>query len=216
MRRREGGPNLTSCFAAIYDAWPRDGAPMIDRVEWLTPQLADPFCVAARIRIGGREDVVYSSTDDTTRTVAGMHMRGRVAVLSRRGGEVAWSYVYGAGQIQADGFTLAAPTDVRVPLQKVLRTADGAEDALEVAAELPEGDALKGIWLRVVHGDGSANGYRIESIAKTPAGSRIRIHDEPGFQMTPNGMRMLFFPKYEIPGKQWVEICVPRFVKRQP
>jgi len=88
----------------------------------------------------------------------------------------------------------------------------GLDGAFEAAAGLANADAVNGVWLRVIHGDGSANGYRIEAIAKTPGGSRIRIHDEPGFQMTPNGMRMLFFPNYEIPGKQWIEICVPRFV----
>jgi len=101
---------------------------------------------------------------------------------------------------------------VRTPLREVLRAAEGDQDALEVAGELPEGDALKGIWLRVVHGDGSAYGYRIKNVQKIAGGSRIVIHDEPGFEMTDEGMQMLFFPNYSIPGQQQVEICVPRFV----
>ena len=48
---------------------------------------------------------------------------------------------------------------------------------------------------------------------KTAGGSRITVHDEPGFAMSEEGMQMLFFPNYKIPGKQHVEICTPRLVR---
>ena len=101
---------------------------------------------------------------------------------------------------------------MRTPLTSVLRQEDGPCNAFEVAAELPEGDALDGVWLRVIHGDGSAHSYCIERVEATEGGSRILIRDDPGFELTDAGMRMLFFPNYEIPGGESLEICMPTFV----
>ncbi len=213
MRRREGAAGLTSSFAAVYDAWAQDQEPMIDSVQWLTPQPAHPFAVAAIVKSGRRSDLIYCSTDSIERTVAGITVRGPVAVLSRQSGSLAWGYVYGDGDIKAADFAITGEPVVRTPLRKVLRAAEGDQDALEVGANLAEGDALKGIWLRVIQGDGSAYGYRIQSVEKIAGGSRIIIHDDPGFEMTDDGMHMLFFPNYTIPGQQQVEISVPRFVR---
>ena len=212
MRRRSGGQGLTSCFGAVYDVWKASAKPSVDEVEWLAPQPGSELCVALRVRMGDREDLIYSSTDDIARTVAGVRVRGRVAALSRKRGKPAWGYVYGAGEIGAGDCRASSPPDVRAALQNVLRKADRGENALEVDAKLPEGTQLAGVWLRVIHGDGSAYGYRIERVEHTARGSRIVIHDEPGFERTDKGMRMLFFPNYEIPGAQRVEVCVPRFV----
>ncbi len=216
MRRRQGQEGLTSSFAAVYDAWARGAEPMIERVKWVTPQPSDPFAVAAIVTMKNRTDLIYCSTDDIERNVAGVKVRGPVAVLSRQGAGLAWGYVYGDGQIKADEFAVTGEPVVRTPLREVLRAAEGDQDALEVAADLPEGEALKGVWLRVIHGDGSAYGYRIENVQEVAEGSRIVIHDEPGFEMTDDGMHMLFFPNYSIPGQQQVEICVPRFVRHAP
>ncbi len=213
MRRRAGGADLTSCFAAVYDAWTREGEPRIEEVEWLTPQPSDALCVAARIRLGDREDVIYCSADDTVRTVLHAEVQGRVAILSRQGGQAAWGYLYGAGGVKAASLKLTGAAEVRAPLVKVLRKAEGLDNAFEVGKRLPGGEALRGVWLRVIHGDGSANGYRIEGVEANGAGSRILIRGEPGFELTETGMRMLFFPGYEIPGKETVEICVPKFVR---
>ncbi len=214
MRRRTDGPELTSSFAAIYDAWPREGAPRIDAVEWLEPLPAHPHCVAARIRVADREDLIYASLDDSPRTVEGVHVQGQVAVLSRAAGRAAWGYLHGAGHIEADDLSLSGAAEFRPPLTAVVRAADGPCNALQVAGELPMGEALKGVWLRVIHGDGSAHGYRIEGVEAIEGGTRLLIHDDPGFELTDARMHMLFFPNYEIPGDASVEIRVPKFVSR--
>ena len=58
------------------------------------------------------------------------------------------------------------------------------------------------------------SGYRIEGVEAIEGGTRLLIHDDPGFELTDHGMRMLFFPSYEIPGDASVEIRVPKFVSR--
>ena len=133
--------------------------------------------------------------------------------MSRRGGKPLWAYVYGAGQLQAEGVKLAGVPDVRAPLSQVVRDPKNSRYAFETRAALPGPDTLKGVWLRVIHGDGTAHGYRIDDLETIPGGARIAIHDDPGFALTDLGMRMLFFPCYEIPGPPYVEIRVPTFAQ---
>lgn len=205
MRRHEGDEDLTSCFGAIYDAWANGGAPVIDSVQWLQPIPADEFCAAVRVRIGDREQIIYSSVDDQPRTVDGITMQGHVAVLSRVGNRVEWGYVYGPGLIRAGALSVTGAALVRAALGAVERAADGGDNALVVKQAL-DAEGLSGTWLRVIHGDGSAHGYRIERTEQAEGGTRIVIHDEPGFAVVDRGMKMLFFPHYMIPGEQVVEI----------
>ena len=206
MRRREGSAGLASRFASVYDAWPRGEAGMVSAVEWLEPKPPHPLCIAAVVRIGEREDVIYCSDDSVEREVAGTTMRGRVAVLSRRSGRPAWAYVYGSGKAAAEGLVVTGSQDVQLPLA----AADRAARVLTLGGDLPAQGIPSGTWLRVTHGDGSANGYAIEKAA----GRRVTVRGELGFERTSDGMRMLFFPNYKIPGPQRVEICVPRFAAR--
>ena len=206
MRRREGSAGLTSCFAAVYDVWPHGQDGLVGAVQWLEPKPPHPLCIAAVVRIGEREDVIYCSDDSIEREVAGVTMQGRVAVLSRRAGRPAWGYLYGAGKVAAEGLAVTGAQDVQLPLAG----ADRAAQELTLGGDLPEQEIPAGTWLRVVHGDGSANGYATEKTA----GRRITVRGELGFERTSDGMRMLFFPNYTIPGSQRVEICVPRFAVR--
>ena len=210
IRRREGAAGLTSSLAAVYDAWRKDGSPLVDRVEWLAAEPADPFCVAAKIRIREREDLVYVSADQVPRSVDGVRVRGRVCVLSRRRGAAAWGYVFGSGEVALGDFRVEGTRDLRAAVE---RPKDATANALHVAGQLPEGAELAGCWARVVHGDGTAHGYRIEEVQRTDAGSTVLIRGAAGFEPTEDGMRMLFFPGYTIPGKQRLEVCVPRFLR---
>ncbi len=213
MRRREGQAGLASSFAAVYDAWAQDQEPMIHSVQWLTPQPSDPFAVAAIVTMKNRTDLVYCSTDNIERAVAGVRMCGRLVVMSRQRGSLAWNYIYEGYIIGAPSTPVVSVPTQPVPLVGVVREPADERYALDVAARLPRGGVLRGVWLRVVQGDGSAYGYRIQSVEKIAGGSRIIIHDDPGFEMTDEGMHMLFFPNYTIPGQQQVEISVPGFVR---
>jgi hypothetical protein len=212
MRRHTKGLELTSRFAAVYEAWPEGGKPVVDRVEWLRPEPADSLCAALRIHVGDRADLIYVSADDTPRHVGDISLSGPVAVVSMQAGRTSWAYLYGAGSIEAPGLSLKGQQNLKAPLKRVLREEKNGVNAFEVAADLTA-ETLQNVWLRIVHGDGSAHGYRIEDIQATEGGSRVLIAGEPGFEMTPTGMKMLYPPHYEIFGPQQLEIAKPAFAQ---
>ena len=210
MRRREGEAGLVSAFAAVYEAWAKGGTPRIDGVDWLTPEPSDPFAVAVRVRVGAREDLLYCATDRVPRRVGGVTVRGPVAALSRAGGTPTWGYVYGHATIERPDGAVEGRASIRSRLVGVHRQETEGTNAFDLEGRLADGDDLAGVWLRVVHADGSANGYRIVSASPHDDGTRILVQGDPGFERTADGMRMLFFPNYTIPGKQFVEIARPR------
>jgi hypothetical protein len=178
----------------------------------LRPEPAHSLCAALRIHVGDRADLIYVSADDTPRHVGDISLSGPVAVVSMQAGRTSWAYLYGAGAIEAPGLSLEGQQNLKAPLKRVLRGEENGVNAFEVAADLTA-ETLQNVWLRIVHGDGSAHGYRIEDIQATEGGSRVLIAGEPGFEMTPTGMKMLYPPHYEIFGPQQLEIAKPAFAQ---
>ena len=217
-RNREVAPTETTCFGAVYDAWRPDAGPRVKSVTWLAPAPAHPMAIAARVVLDSREDLVYISSDTLPRQVGDVAFAGRASVLSKREGVPAWAYVYGQGSVTwADGKLDGVP-DVRTPLKGVQsRDAGDPRDALVVQAELPPQEQLKGVWTRVVHGDTSANGFRIVGSEKIGERTAILIHGTPGFKLSPDGTTRTHFPQsLTIAGQPMVEIARPRFRRSKP
>jgi len=210
-RQRVVDPDDTTVFGAVYDAWKRDGAPVVDAVEWMPVQPADPMASALVVRTDTREDLVYVSDDATPREVDGVTLSGRVAILSREDGAVQWGYLLGDGAIQADGFAMSGVAEIHGGITGVSRDHANHCGWLEVAADMPTGTTLQGQWLRVVRGDRSGNAYRIDRVDAVPGGSRVHVGMEPSFELTETGMRRVLFPRISIDGRPAAEVLVPSF-----
>jgi len=64
-------------------------------------------------------------------------------------------------------------------------------------------------WITIVRGDGSARGMRVESCRSLASDlQQIKVHDDPGFEVTGSGIRELFYPHCGevIPGGATVRI----------
>ncbi|WP_218090789.1 heparinase II/III family protein [Paenibacillus solanacearum] len=193
-RRHLVGPGEATRYGAIYETWRKQEQPLLRSVAWPTPDPADDMTVAAVVQTDRFTDTIYISDDTQERTVSGMRLAGKAAVVRQEAstGSVLWGYVYGQGTIRAGDFTVQGAPDYNL---KVVR-AEGslnraAANTLVVDGKLPDDGSLSGAWLRTEFPDRSGYGMRIEKIQD---GSTIVLQQPPGFEVTPSGVRMLYFP----------------------
>ena len=93
------------------------------------------------------------------------------------------------------------------------RDAGAKHDALVVTGELPVGEELKGATAIVTFGDGSTRGCRVQAVAREGGETRVLLDADPGFAVEGEGMRHLFFPHREIPGKVRYRLRTSAFVQ---
>ncbi|CAG7626652.1 heparinase II/III family protein [Paenibacillus allorhizosphaerae] len=221
-------------YGAIYETWRKEETPLLRSVTWLIQNQTDDMTAAAVIETERYTDTIYISDDTKERIVAGMRFSGKIAFVRKESstGSVLWGYVYGQGMIRAGDFNVQGLPDSK---RKVLR-AEGSlnkttANTLTVDGKLPDDGSLNGAWLRTEFPDRSGYGMRIEKIE---GGSTIVLQQPPGFEVTPAGARMLFFPSAVDPvngnhklhrsdsrfytdrvysGDVWMELRRPVFVK---
>lgn len=202
--RRRGASDLSSLYAAVYDCWRRGAEPLVDQVEWLPVDGA----LGLLVRLGDRTDIVYASEDGRLREVAGARFTGRFAVLSLMKGEPVWAWAYGGASVAMGSLQFRCPATVSLPLTGVRRKQAGDPmDGFVARGPINDDARLTGQWLRAIMGDGKAYAYRIEGITRPGDQTLISIHDEPGFELTSTGSRLLFNPFYDTVGPCRVEIA---------
>jgi len=213
MVRRRGQQGLESLYAAVYDCWRRGANPVVANAEWHPADGA----LALTVRLDDRTDIVYASEDDRVREVAGARFTGRFAVLSLMKGEPMWGWAYGGASVAMGTLQLECPVTVSLPLAGVRRKRAGDPmDGFVVHGPISDAAELTDQWLRAIMGDGKAYAYRIEEIARQGDQTLITIHDEPGFELTSTGSRLLFNPFYDTDGLCRVEIARSVFRARRP
>ena len=99
-----------------------------------------------------------------------------------------WVYVYGEGEVRWIDGEISGIPDISIPLTGVL-SSDAGDNANAVIIDggIPATEQLKGEWLRVVHGDTSANGFRIKSSESKNGNCLLHLHNPPGFKIVPEG-----------------------------
>jgi hypothetical protein len=199
-RRHIVDPGEVTRYGAVYETWRKEERPLVETVTWVNPEGADPLTIAALVETADFKDTIYISDDTQERTIHGMKLAGRVAVVRtlKPGGRVEWGYLYGQGSIQAGTFHMTGVPDQRMKVSAAQGSAPShPANELRIDAKLPPGDVLAGLWLTVRFSDRSGYGMRIERVGDR--GDTIVVPDPPGFEITPQGAKMLFFPRLQDP-----------------
>ena len=87
------------------------------------------------------------------------------------------------------------------------REAGDDVDGLITDLAVREGVALEGLWAVVRDGAGFRRGHRIEGVDTRPDGTVLVLADDPGYELSGSGGRLLFFPGREWTGPSTVEIA---------
>ena len=90
-------------------------------------------------------------------------------------------------------------------------------DALVTDLAVPEGVGLEGLWAVARDGAGFRRGHRIEGVETRPEGSRRWCWpDDPGYELSASGGRLVFFPGREWTGASTVEVATLSALGRPP
>ncbi len=202
--RRSGAAPLHSVFAAVEE--PFLGGPFIDDVRALEVTPADPDCVAVQVSVGAVTDTIISTLDEEpfpTRTVGDITLRGRLGVVRRIGGEPVAMWLFEGRGLVAGGQAIEMERSAWTgTIEAAMRRADGADqDAFITDAELPLGNALRGTWMIVTHGNGCRHGYEIDRIEGKGDQTAIVLAHDHGLRIEGGTTEEVFFPQRTIEGE---------------
>ncbi len=211
LLRRKGPAPLSSHFAAVHE--PFDRAPFVDdvRVEAL-----DGDAVGISVRHHGVVDhFVYREGSGHEDVAMGdLSLTGEVGFVRERDGQPEMMGLWGGTLLKWKQAALEGSGAYEGEVTGTLRRdAGAASDALVVTGELPVGEELKGATAIVTFGDGSTRGCRVKAVAREGRETRLLLDADPGFAVEGEGMRHLFFPHREIPGKVRFRLRTSAFVR---
>ena len=223
LARREGAAPLSSRFIAVHE--PHGEAGFIDAVS-LVPVAGKPDAIALEIRHKGQTDhVVVPAAMGRTRVSSGkLDVQGETAFVRERDGEPVAIGLWGGNELRWGDHVLAGSGTYEGMVKRVLREEDGDPyNALVTTGDLPEGESLSGATVIATFGDASTMGYRVSGVKRV---SRLRagryggqagethlvLRDDPGIAVDGEGVRHLYFPLREIPGRVTYRVRSSAFV----
>ena len=203
VHRREG-EDLRSDFVAVLESHGA-GGPFLQEVRRLP---AEGEGVALRIAWDDVVDHVLLSRGGGHLRSDGVSLEGRLGFVRRRDGLVEAMRLVGGRQLRAGDHVLPGSGVLTGGITGALRREAGDDlDGLITDLAVPEGVALGGLWAVVRDGAGFRRGHRIEGVESRPDGTLLVLADDPGYELSGSGGRLLFFPGREWTGPSTVEIA---------
>jgi hypothetical protein len=199
------GDGLMSLFVAVHE--PFDGRPFVSSVTSADLSSRDDNAVAIRVEHNEAVDTIIATLDAPPfaerATADGVTMSGRLGIIRRREGQAPSAWLFDGERIGSGDFVLESP---RAPytgnILGATRQADGdLLDAFITEADLPSGEALRGTWMTVTHGNGYTHGYEIDHIASDGGRTLIALADDHGLRIEGNETREVYFPRRAIIGE---------------
>ncbi len=203
VARRRGTAPVTSVFAAVHE--PFKPQPFIQEAKAVSLEPPADFAAALQVRHGDFTDTIISTLDEppfVNRSAGGAAMRGRMAVLRERAGEVVGAWMVGGASLTKGGFSLTSehPRYEGI-IESAARKADKQpEDAFITSVPLPAGNALAGQWMVVTHGSGHTHGYEISRVEQRAGKTVIVLADDHGLKITADQTEEAFFPRRKFTG----------------
>jgi len=164
--------------------------------------------VAIRVTLPDRVDTIISTTDDepwqTRQTADGkLCIRGRFAHVTARGDATgSWAYLVDGDLLEVDNHKVRTNTSYSGKLTKTYRIEAGDPfDAFVTDVPLPTDGSLDGRTLIVDEGGVLVQAFQIDHIQTLGDETLIHSADEPGMTITPNLLKLEYFPCWGIVGK---------------
>ncbi len=197
--RRSGPAPLSSVFGAVYEPFERER--FLDGVEPVAITPASPDACAMRVTHGEYTDTIIVTQDQPPYpervTADGVGLRGRVGVVRRRGETVVGTWLFEGTDLRCGANAISAEAGaVTGEITAAPRIAEGAEfDSFLTVTKLPPGEALKGAWVIVTHGNGFTHGYLIERVDEVDGMTRIVLGMDHGLHVEGSTTREVYFPR---------------------
>lgn len=217
-RRREVAADELTAVAAVYETQGRGQRPVIVKVEWIQPEPADASAVGLRVFLRDRIDTWYLSRDTTRRRVGSWSAAGRIAGASSDGASMAWSYIWGPGELRgADGSKREGVPAVAGDVLAIGDDAAQGRSWVEAGAPFPADASLAGAWARIEAPDGSGTVHRITAIRRIDEERvRVEVEGRVGWRRTSGGLARTHFP-LTVDAAGTTEIAgTPRLVVERP
>ncbi|MEN6645542.1 MAG: heparinase II/III family protein [Armatimonadia bacterium] len=203
MRRQTDAGPLDSVFAAVLE--PFAGETFIQSVERLSLTEAPPGAVGLRVRHGQTEDIILSMPQQPAgecRTADGVVLQGGLGIIRRVNGQPRGLWLFD-GERLADGEMKLAQKQTRYQgsIEGASRKVEGAgDDAFVTTADIPAGEALRGVWMIVTHGGGFTHGYPIDHVEKRDGKSVIVLGTDHGLRVQGGVTEEVCFPQRKFTG----------------
>ena len=194
-----------SVFVAIHH--PYEGQPVVQNVEWVPLSPSSGGAVAVRVTLPDRVDTIISTMDrgprPLRRTADGkISFRARFAHVAEGEGANNWLYSVDGDQLVSGDKEIIGEVSHTGVFTRTFRVEAGDEfDAFVTASELPTDGSLDGRTLMVDEGGLLVQSFRIKEIRRAGNETLIHVHDEPGMTITPNLVKLDYFPSWGIKGK---------------
>ena len=193
-----------SIFVAIHHPYVRE--PLVQRVDPLPLGPDDGLAVAIRVTLRDRVDTIVSTMDEEPWTLrqtpdGEIRLRGRFTHIAEgSGGE--WLYLAQGDLLAAGEKTIRGSVTHKGLLTGTRRVEAGDPfDAFITDAKLPTDGSLNGRTLMVDEGGLLVQSFRIKSVEVREGQTLIHSHDEPGMTITPNLVKLEYFPCWGIRGQ---------------
>ena len=196
---RRTGENLSTLFSTVLEH--QGDGPAIGSVDRPDLDGGTDTDIALRIVSGDVTDHILSATDENRTLKTGdLSFRGRVGFVRERNGEVEQMILIGGTLLEKGNRKLGGRGTRAGAVLKTMRKASGDDvDGLLIDTDLPTGVDLVGLTAIVTDGDGFTYGHKIKAIQHLEeGGTLLELEDDPGYEITAEGGRLLFFP-----GRSW-------------
>jgi hypothetical protein len=196
----------------VHEPYGKD--PFLERVTAdVVSEDEDHVCVS--VSYGGVTDILIHTGASSAgeASIGGMWLRGEMGFIRQENGRVRAMGLWGGEEIRWGDAVLSGGGTHRGAVLRVLREQEGEPyNALVVDGRLAEGDALGGATVVLSLGDGSTRGHRVSGVREAGGEVHVVLEDDPGIEVSRDGLRHLCFPRTDIPGKVAYRIRTSAFV----
>ena len=207
-RDAKAGSALASTFVSVIESYGASG-PFIDRVTRLPVEVSGGQGVAVQVNWGGVTDLLLvGSEPETTVQADGVRLQGRLGFVRRRDGVPEQLRLAGGTSLQVGGRELQGTGVLRGAVTATRRRESGqAMDALITDLPMASLPDVVGHWAIVIDGAGYHHGHQITGVETDAAANAIlQVAEDPGYEITAEGGRQIYFPGRDWIGDSTVEI----------
>ena len=207
-----------SMFVAVHH--PYAGESLVQKVEPVALAGAGNGAVGLRVTLPNRVDTIISTADGEPwplrRTADGrVSLRGRFAHIAESRDDGGWAYLVGGKLLATGDRIVRGDVSHAGTLTGTLRVEAGdAVDAFVTDRALPLDGSLDGRTLMVDQAGVLVQSFRIRQVRREEGRTLIHSADEPGMTISPNLIKLEYYPCWGIEGEARFRIAGSALLRR--